>query len=249
MRLSPFAFRRIKRWLYSRSRWVDFFRLVKMRMGFGTPFVQRLKLLLSAMGDFTFIQIGAHDGFTGDPYRVFILETAGPGVLVEPQRSLQPLLQANYKYRPNLAFEEAAVTKPGVSSVTLFVSPLQNAAQETEPASFLASLSKGHVETYIPGEAIAHEVPAVTVEQLVSKHHLPHLDCLFLDVEGEEASIILSLDLRIIAPKVICFEWVHIAQVLRSVREHLETAGYHLETFDMDIIAWRTSGLSSNNYV
>ncbi|HBJ86502.1 MAG TPA: hypothetical protein DDZ88_22140 [Verrucomicrobiales bacterium] len=225
-------------WLYTRPQLVDFLRRIKRGLGLGSAFNRRLQALLHPLGDFTFIQIGAHDGFTGDPFRTFILSTSGKGILVEPQSSLIPLLEQHYSRRPGISIVRAAVSYSGASTVTLYSSALATVFAPNHP-SLLASTSEEHLTTYSHGGVSEEQVPAVTLEVLMSQQGLKTVDCLFLDVEGAEADILLGMDSDKLCPKLICFEWVHIPKKLEQVSHHLRGMGFSLETFDADIIAWR----------
>lgn len=228
----------LQNWLYTQPPLVDFLRRIKRGVGLGSAFNRRLQALLHPLGNFTFIQIGAHDGFTGDPFRTFILSTSGRGVLIEPQSSLIPLLEQHYRSRPGISIVRAAVSYSGASTVTLYSSALATAFAPNHP-SLLASTSEGHLTTYSDGGGREEQVPAVTIEALISQQGLKTVDCLFLDVEGAEADILLGMDSDVFCPKLICFEWVHIQEKLEQVSQHLRGMGFSLETFDADIIAWR----------
>ena len=225
-------------WLYTQQLLVDFLRRIKRGVGLGSPFNRRLEALLFPLGNFSFIQIGAHDGLTGDPFRTFILSTSGKGILVEPQSNLIPLLEQHYSRRAGISIVRAAVSYSGTSTVTLYSSSLATVFGPNHP-SLLASTSEGHLTTYSGGGISEEEVPAVTIEALMSHQGLKTVDCLFLDVEGAEADILLGMNSDKLCPKLICFEWVHIPEKLEQVSQHLRAMGFSLETFEADIIAWR----------
>jgi hypothetical protein len=56
-----------------------------------------------------FVQIGAHDGKTGDHLRPFVLERGWKGVMVEPVMASFQKLVDNYAGLPGLSFVRAAV--------------------------------------------------------------------------------------------------------------------------------------------
>src|SRR5215468_60576 len=66
-------------------------------------------LLLARRQTLFFVQIGAHDGITGDPLRKFVLKYHLPGILVEPNPAVFKKLVANYRGEPQLRFENVAV--------------------------------------------------------------------------------------------------------------------------------------------
>ncbi len=230
--------RSVQSWLYKQPHFVDLLRRMKRGLGLGSPFSLRLQSLLHPLKDFTFIQIGAHDGFTGDPFRTFILSTSGKGILVEPQSSLIPLLEQHYRHRDGVEIVRAAISYSGESTVKIYSSALPIVLDPNHP-SLLASISKEHVTTY-SGAGVKEElVPAETIESLASRNGLSSVDCLFLDAEGAEADILLGMNSEKLSPKLICFEWVHVPEKLELIKQHLLGMDFCLETYDTDIIAWR----------
>ncbi len=209
----------------------DLLKRVKRRLGITTPLAARLRELLNERRDFSFVQIGANDGVSLDPYREFILESHGVGVLVEPLPWLADRLHRNYRQRQNLIFETVAVAYDG-QSLILHV-------PEAEDRSAVASLDKEHLLRHGVASMREVEVPTCTVEALLEKHGLASVDCLFLDVEGAEAQILLGMDYARVGARLIAFESAHLGECRAAVDEKLGANGYRIEEFGMDALAWK----------
>lgn len=209
----------------------DLMKKLKRRLGRHTLLSRKLEELLRQLPDFSFIQVGANDGLTTDPYREFILETKGRGILVEPSPWQMARLRANYKRRGNLSFEELAVSYEA-SSVTLHV-PVN------PESSGVASLIKDHARAHSNGELVEVRVAGARLEDILEKHDLESVDCLFLDVEGLEAEILTRMDHERVGARLICFENAHLGERAGEVARVLSQWGYSLEAAGLDSIAWR----------
>jgi len=58
---------------------------------------------------FFFVEIGAHDGISGDPIHRHIIKYKWKGILIEPVKYLFDKLVAYYKRQNNLIFENVAI--------------------------------------------------------------------------------------------------------------------------------------------
>ncbi len=209
----------------------DVLKKAKRKLGITTPFGARLQELLGGREDFSFLQLGANDGISLDPYREFILASRGVGVLVEPLPWLAAQLRQNYRHRKNLFFETLAVAYDG-QNLILHV-------PESEERSAVASLDREHLSRHGVAGMRELEVPATTVEALLEKYGLSSVDCLFLDVEGAEAQILLGMDYRRAGAWLIAFEIAHLGDLHEAVAAKLRANGYRVEEFGMDAIAWK----------
>lgn len=209
----------------------DLLKKGKRKLGITTPFGARLRELLGGRRDFSFLQIGANDGVSLDPYREFIMESRGVGVLVEPLPWLAAQLRRNYRHRKNLFFETVAVAYDG-RNLILHV-------PDSEDRSAVASLDREHLLRHGVSGIRELEVPAITVEALLEKHHLVSVDCLFLDVEGAEAQILLGMDYARVGARLIAFESAHLGRSRAAVEQCLVANGYRIEEFGMDALAWK----------
>lgn len=209
----------------------DVLKKAKRKLGITTPFGARLRELLGSHKNFSFVQIGANDGVTLDPYREFIMESRGVGVLVEPLPWLAARLRRNYRHRENLFFETVAVAYEG-RSIILHV-------PDSEDRSAVASLDREHLRRHGVSGMRELRVPVATVEALLEKYRLASVDCLFLDVEGAEAQILLGMDYSRVGAGLIAFESAHLGDQRARIDEKLRANGYRLEEFGMDALAWK----------
>jgi FkbM family methyltransferase len=210
--------------------------------------INLLDLVLDALnsrkhGHVTFVQIGAHDGTTGDPLHRWITTQAWTGLLVEPQPTMFARLKETYAAREGLAFEQAAVAAR-TGEVTLY-----RVRNDGDPSwiDTLATFDRGRlarrwrrtipdIETRI--EAI--HVPALTLQDLLDKHRIWTPDLLQIDTEGFDFEIIKMVDFRRHAPAVISYEHVNLSPGdQRSCRDLLASHGYHLGSYFIDTVACR----------
>ncbi|TWU00890.1 FkbM family methyltransferase [Stieleria varia] len=189
---------------------------------------------------FDFIQIGSHIGRTfNDP--LYASVTNGQrGILVEPVPYLFDQLVANYRgLDQNLILINKAV---GAQSGTLrlFIpSPKNDFTQFPRWASQLASAVPGHVESHFADLIIdTIEVPMTTMNELIQEHDVDRLTTLFVDTEGNDFAILMSMDLKHLRPQRIHFENKHTdgphqrGEKYRQLIAHLLEQGYHIESED-----------------
>lgn len=193
----------------------------------------------------SFLQIGAGDGLMNDPYREFILRDNLRGVLVEPLPSQFARLRRNYSRKNNVEFENCAVSYPA-EPLRLFILDddflaqhpgrdlilLQAATSRRRLLESLAICGVSGVEEHV----VELSVPAQTVEDLMAQHRLNTFDCLFLDLEGHEANVLLNLDYRSVQPKLIAFENIYLEDPQR-VNDHLRLMNFELSPFAQDTVA------------
>ena len=82
-------------------------------------------------------------------------------------------------------------------------------------------------------------VAGARLEDILEKHDLESVDCLFLDVEGLEAEILTRMDHERVGARLICFENAHLGERAGEVARVLSQWGYSLEAAGLDSIAWR----------
>ena len=215
----------------------DLLKKLKRKFGFHTQLSRQLCRLLKVMPDFTFIQVGANDGVSTDPYREFILESQGKGILVEPSPWQMAKLRRNYRGRHNLIFEEVAISYES-SSLILHV--------PADPdRSGVASLSLEHVRAHSGDEICQVQVTGARLEEVLAKHGMARVDCLFLDVEGAEAEILMKMDFDLAGASIISFENAHMGADRQKVTDRLFKHGYRVEEHGLDSIALRVTRTGS----
>lgn len=217
-------------------------------LGNQTDLYKQLYPALSRMRPITFLQAGANDGLTHDPFREYIVWKDTRGILVEPLPFFFELLQKNYRCKPaGLFFEKCALSnEPGeMSFYTLDPEYLKTIPYE--PTLYgVAGFSYEHMEKHFPPESGLHQyikevrVPVRTIEDLMKSNGLNSIDCLFLDIEGHEPTILLNLDYEVVQPKVIVYEFLHLGDQRETVDNHLLARGFKLHQCDRDTVAIRS---------
>jgi len=194
--------------------------------------------LISQQDDIFFLQIGAHDGRDKDPVAPFVREHHWRGLLVEPQKQVFAKLLENYADEKQLLFENSAIAE---KDGTLVLYAFEGVSPDN-PAS-MATSSRRHYLTLNSegrrGKVVAQEVPALSLESLLNKHHVERVDLLQIDTEGYDFNIIKMIDFNRIKPKIIHFEsnYLNRSQKEECVRL-LDKQGYAFLTLGIDSIAY-----------
>lgn len=163
------------------------------------------------------LQVGANDGITCEDYglRELILNKEFLVHLVEPVPQEFEKLKINYaNSQSHLIFHNIAIwDRTGNCDLVL------HGPNNTE--SSLVNHENKH-------NAISINIPVFTFVDFITNNNLKSIDALFLDVEGVEGIIIRDLFLHtMIRPKIIRFEYAHIANLL-AVKNILTENKYHV---------------------
>lgn len=199
----------------------------------------------TAIPEAFFLQIGANDGFTGDPLHPVITrgDTRWRGVLVEPVAHLFAQLSQRHAENTALRLERAAI---GERDGTTVVHRLTRASADSLWLEQLPSLAREVVE----GNAIQfgkdasalveEEVPSLTVATLLRRHAITRLDLLVIDAEGWDWRVLRQFDFKALRPKLILYEHQHLQPEERAAaHQFLERSGYNFaETQEGDTLAW-----------
>jgi FkbM family methyltransferase len=197
----------------------------------------------------TFLQAGANDGLTLDPYREFILRPNFRGVLVEPAPYPFKQLQAGYRHKTGLQYDDCLISYPPGETVDFFTlaEGFLAGRPDASQLSMLSSLSREQLSQALSGQEdcrphiVRTQVTGRTVEQLMFKHGYTGFDCLFIDIEGYEPHVLLAMDYAVVRPKLIAFESLHLGSARDEVRAHLGRKGFQLFEFDQEMIAVGTA--------
>lgn len=182
---------------------------------------------------FFVLQIGAYDGNFVDPIAGLIRLHGWHGLLVEPQPEAFKQLRENYRDQPQLRFENAAV---GTEDCLITIYSLKGAD------SHLASLDRHHLVRHgeRSGDIIEHRVQCLTLHTLLARHGIEHVDLLQIDAEGNDGSILHSIDFTTFRPPIICYEHANLVEAERNACiELLGKQGYRILLEDSDTIAYR----------
>ena len=189
------------------------------------------------------VQIGANDGFSGDPLARWFEVTRWGGLLVEPIPHLAEALARRHAGRPWIAVERAAIAETD-GEVTLY----RVADAPGAPAWYqqLASLDRAVLLKHqgaipdLESRVIAEAVPALTIPSLLARHRIARIDLLVIDAEGLDGRILRQFDFTRFRPWLIMFEHQHLesadkAATLAMLRRH----GYRVaEMPEGDALAW-----------
>ncbi|MGE3693317.1 MAG: FkbM family methyltransferase [Novosphingobium sp.] len=174
--------------------------------------------------DFTFVQIGAYDGKSGDPLGECIRKLGLRGVLVEPQQAAFDALRAHYADQPQLAFERAVIAAEDGSARFYRADPdfWRQHIKLGGSGGEVASLDPGHVRRHVAqfgGERLASreeaylrwdDLPALTLGTLQAKHGIGAPDLIQIDAEGFDYEILKMIDWSQ-RPALIHYETLHLA--------------------------------------
>jgi FkbM family methyltransferase len=190
-----------------------------------------------------FLQIGAYDGVSHDPFTAHIRLGGWHGILVEPQPAAFARLIANYADVSGLAFVNAAVaSEPG--SRPLYVIQ-DNSGSHVESLGRIASFDRTHLERIMSkasrrfsGTGIGSmQVPCTTFEEILSE--TTSVDLLLIDTEGYDLELLKLFDFDRFQPAIVRFEHDHLSRPdwdeavellyrsgYRTLREEYDTTGY-----------------------
>ena len=197
----------------------------------------------------TFVQIGAHRG--GDLLAQHWTNGKITGILVEPQKDIFEGLHRNYGHYQNLDFENVAIMDFS-GERTMFKAAEAAKGWETTLASFDRSLVEKQMnqkwfrkrKEKNPGSPAStstifeEKVRCLTMSELLAKRGWNDLDLLFIDAEGADGDIILSLALENLRIRFIYFESMHLSfpHLLRVAR-FLKKHGFALYCSGEDTVA------------
>jgi len=165
----------------------------------------------------TFVQVGAHDGRSGDLIHDFVVDYPWRGIFIEPVPYLFERLVLNYKnYGDRFSFENVAIdTSDGVKKFY--------AIRESDTNSIpgwhtqLGSFDKDNILKHagsIPGlqELIyVIDVRTMTMRSLLEKNKMTNPQVIAIDTEGYDGVVVRSLLAEGIRPQILIFEHKHLS--------------------------------------
>lgn len=210
-----------------------------------TP-TSRVSAFYAGREEVTFLQIGAYDGVAGDPLRpIVVADERWRGVLVEPQTWAFERLKRNYREAAHrLFFLNCAISNTGGEAKFYYVSP-ETIERERLPAYYaeLASFDHSNIVKHAPGVLIETIViETLTVVDALTTAGYDLVDCLVLDIEGLEATILGDIDFDRLGVSFIVFEHKHLSAAdMALVMNRLANFGFQTKMFGRDTIAWRAA--------
>jgi FkbM family methyltransferase len=177
-----------------------------------------------------FLQIGAHIGQNDLASSIIKNSNIEFGLLIEPLPHLIPHLVESYKDFSNIIIENKAVTINTNEKLKFFY-------DKVDPITELSSFSREHLINHnILDENIAEIiVDGETFDSILERHSINELDWLFIDTEGYDCDILLSIDFSKYKIDSIVFEYTHSDGVFSRGGEKLNKVIEKLTSFNYDI--------------
>jgi FkbM family methyltransferase len=190
-----------------------------------------------------YLQVGAFDGVSGDPFYPLIERHALQGILIEPQKDAFERLKTNYARFPHFQFVNAAIAEHDGCSNLFRIRPGAYGPEWLHQiASFDRNVLMRHahmvpnLETMIETE----QVRCLTFETLFKEMGIENVDLLQVDAEGFDAEILRLFNIPIRKPAIVRFEHKHL-----SIADHekaiglLVSQGYRVAASGSDTLAYR----------
>lgn len=212
------------------------FRLVRAQ-----PFERSIRLWELTHEPFYFIQVGAHNGITSDPFHRFVVEgIAWNSLLIEPQTPCVQILNSVYGDRSNVrvlhcavgGMESSGSERVGGKSVTLY-KIRDDATGLPHWANQLASLRREVIESHrdriedIDRWIVTEEVPSLSLAEIYRESGFPRIDLLATDTEGFDFEIVRQIESLPVLPQFIYYEHLHLrASEATACLELLRRLGY-----------------------
>jgi len=192
--------------------------------------------------EFIFFQIGAGNGISHDYIRDYVLKYKWKGIMVEPVKYIFEELKENYKGQNGLIFENVAIASKREFKTFYRLQKSNDPLPSwyDELGSFNLDVILKH-ESFIPDireRIVKEEVLCESVENLIKKYCLNHIDLLQIDTEGYDYELLSGINLNQIRPKMIRYEHKHLSKCdMESCKKLLQSHGYtviqedHVNTF------------------
>ena len=166
------------------------------------------------------VQIGSHKGYDdlSEIVKKYKSEDVEKLILVEPQEQFNQSLQECYEgYNPK------------IENIVICLDESQNNinfyfTKETE----VSSVNPRHLIKHNQFNYSVKEFPSLTINKLLKKYDIKSLDILFIDAEGIDDQIIMSIDFNDFNINEIYYENLHINN--NSVADFLKSKGYDVKS-------------------
>ena len=194
-------------------------------------------------GKLFFVEIGAMDGVRHDAlYKHIAANPNWSGLLVEPLPDMFEKLKSAYAGRPNLAFENVAITESDGTTEISRIPADKIGSTAPEWADGISTLKPNeHILGQDPSlshQAVIETINTLTFASLAKKHNLGHIDIFQSDTEGYDKVIFDQVWQASFRPSIIKLEINYMYyHVIRSLYYQLTQAGYQCFYQDDDIIA------------
>lgn len=204
------------------------FRLVRIH-----PFERSIRDWVLNHDPFYFVQIGAHNGITSDPFHRFLLEgIEWRAILVEPQSLCLEVLRSVYADREHIHIVGGAIGPSESSELTLYKIS-EEARGLPHWANQLASARREVIASHrdripdIERWMVSETVPCMPLAEVIEQHAFPRVDLLATDTEGFDFEILQQIDSLPSLPQFIYYENLHLpSEVAAESLRFLKERGY-----------------------
>jgi FkbM family methyltransferase len=185
--------------------------------------------LLERKNMVSLMQIGCNDGGDG-VFEVVSQSHYDFVLLVDANPLCIEKVKAKYEKIPNVHFDVAAVAGDN-REATFYSLNTGNKANYSENSS----LDKGHLikQGYNMNQFTPVTVRCKTFADLMVENKLTELDKLFIDIEGLDFEVLMSINFKLYNISLITFEEFHMNNEQReAVRQRLKDNGYEVGGMD-----------------
>jgi len=204
----------------------------------------------------TFIQVGANDGKTWDPFYYFIRRDGWRGIVIEPQRAVfEHKLKATYRDVRDITLMNVAVDTAAGSRV-LYRYAFSSSRWATGLASFdkerlITNFNSVYIRENFEREGVsvvddpeaylvAEVVSCVTFDTVLAILGKDSIDFVVTDVEGHDIAILDTFPLDRVRPANIVFELpIERDTTLDGFMTKLRDHDYQVKEWGRDAIAMR----------
>lgn len=201
-----------------------------------------------------FLQIGANDGFNGDPIHKFIKRDNWRGVMLEPQPDVyNNSLTRIHRKRPEIRTINAALDiKDGTRIIYRFAISNErwaNGLSSFDKQQLLSKVKNKRFLKHVKREGITlpqneedliveHRVDTISADKVPSFFGDQRINLIAIDTEGYDFEIIKMLDLTKINPDIILYEDENLnLETAKECKDYLHQHGYKTNTIRKDVIA------------
>jgi len=184
--------------------------------------------------NFTFVQVGAHDGVRHDPINKYIKSMGWGGLLIEPVPRYFEQLKKNYALYKKLKFANYAIAETSGKKKIYGVSQkapwyLWQMARTKDSFSRRAML---HNTWFMPGIAkyvVTRNVKTARLKKVLEEFEMGHVHLYVIDTEGYDYQVLKQIDFDNDPPEYIYFEHLLLSKKdKRSAWSLLENNGYEV---------------------
>lgn len=193
-------------------------------------------LNLSKNKNIFFVNIGSNDGISGDPLSEFIFTKGWKGLLIEPVPHVFNRLKKIYKNVPGILFENVAISDINGYKKFWFIKKNkilksgydQIGSFDLNKKKVLSKLTPiwPELKQFLTNK----KLPTFTLEKILDKNNIRHVDVLLIDTEGYDYKIVKQINFKKIKPKLIIFEHTNLSKADKEFSIKLLTQnGYHIK--------------------